>query len=255
MEPLSRRQLGHDALRLLLTISLVQQVHRAGAATGPLKPIMRPWAAGLEDLCRAVTSTSITPGQWQREIDLLLSRVDLPDFLAAIDFETLAARATFPADHEGLTRIYFPDASGRAQPLHFSAYLFALKKGVSVVPHGHHNMVTMHMMLAGKAQALHYDRVHDSATHMLIRPASDAVIGPGELTSVSDERDNIHWFQALSQPVFMFNIGVVRVNAAIPSGDRDYVDPLGGTAVGNGLIRAARLDRAAAYARYGHAQG
>lgn len=253
MGTLSRRALGSNGLRLLLALSLVQYVGRAGAVSGSLKSGMRPWLSALEEICTAVGSARIAPAQWQREVEFVLGQVELPDFLKAIDFDALASRATFPATGEGLTRMYFLDDDGRAQPLHFSAYLFALRKDVSVVPHGHHNMVTMHMMLSGKAHARHFDRVHESAGHMVIRPTSDSIIGPGEVTTISDERDNIHWFRALTQPVFMFNIGVYRVDKALPSGDRDYVDPLGGVQLGNGLIRAARMDRRAAYAKYGRA--
>ena len=38
-----------------------------------------------------------------------------------------------------------------------------------------------------------------------------------------------------------------------PSGDRDYVDPMRGEALGGGLIRASRLDKAQAYRLYGDA--
>jgi hypothetical protein len=140
---------------------------------------------------------------------------------------------------------------GAHSPCTSAPTCFALRKGVSVVPHGHHNMVTMHMMLSGKARARHFDRVHANATHMIIRPTSDTVVEPGRVTTVSDDQDNIHWFQALTQPVFMFNVGVLRVNPLLRSGDRDYVDPLGGTSIGNGLVRAPRLERATAYAKYG----
>ena len=249
----TRRAFGRDGLRLLLAVSLLQEASRAGAVGGSLKTSVRPWLARLEEACTCVSSARMAPLEWQREMELLLGRVDMKDFLAAIDFDTLAAKATFPSAGEGLTRMYFLDDDGRAQPLHFSAYLFALGKDVAVVPHGHHNMVTMHMMLSGKAHARHFDRVHESSTHMVIRPTSDAVIEPGQVTTISDDHDNIHWFQALTQPVFMFNVGVYRVNPSLPSGDRDYVDPLGGAAMGNGLIRAARMDRKAAYAKYGRA--
>ena len=50
----------------------------------------------------------------------------------------------------------------------------------------------------------------------------------------------------------MFNIGVYRIRSG-PFGERDYVDPLGAEPVGGGVLRAARLDRAGAYAKYGHA--
>jgi hypothetical protein len=250
---LNRRDLGTRVLRSVLTLTLLRWAARADAIGGTLKSSTRPWLSKLEGACAAVSSAQLSPVDWQREIEATLGRVELPDFLRAIDFEALAARAKFPPKGEGLTRIYFLDDDGHAQPFHFTAYLFALKKDVSVVPHGHHNMVTMHMMLAGKAHARHFDRVHDSATHLVIRPTSDSIIEPGQVTTISDDRDNIHWFRALTQPVFMFNIGVYRVNGKLPSGDRDYVDPLGGSHLGNGLIRAPRLDRDAAYAKYGHA--
>ena len=70
------------------------------------------------------------------------------------------------------------------------------------------------------------------------------------MSSISDAHHNIHWFDALSDRVFMFNVGVYQV-APGPWGERDYIDPLGGVAVGAGVIRAARLGRAEAYAKYG----
>jgi len=251
MDQVTRRAFSTHSLRLLLAFCLVQQASRAGAVGGSLKSGVRSWLAQLEEACASVSSARMAPRQWQHEMETLLGRVDMRDFLAAIDFETLAARATFPSAGEGLTRMSFPDDDGRAQPFHFSAFLFALGKDVAVVPHGHHNMVTLHMMLSGRAHARHFDRVHENSTHMIIRPTSDTVIEPGQVTTISDDHDNIHWFQALTQPVFMFNVGVSRVNPSLPSGDRDYVDPIGGAPVGDGLIRAARMDRKAAYAKYG----
>jgi hypothetical protein len=51
----------------------------------------------------------------------------------------------------------------------------------------------------------------------------------------------------------MFNIGVYPINAGAAFGERDYVDPLGGASVGGGALLAPRMDRAAAYAKYGRA--
>ena len=109
------------------------------------------------------------------------------------------------------------------------------------------------MMLSGQARVMHFDRLETADTHMLIRATSDVVAGPGDVSSVSDEKDNIHWFQALSGQVFMFNIGVYQVNAGAAFGERDYVDPLGGAPVGGGALLAPRMARAAAYAKYGRA--
>ncbi|HSH91060.1 MAG TPA: hypothetical protein VK996_13830 [Ramlibacter sp.] len=249
----SRRVFNTGLLGSLLTLTLVHGLCRADALKGSVKSVARRWLHEMEDACARVSSGRMKPVEWQDAIATLLSRVAMADLLKAISYDQMSRNVAFPADHESTSRIYFHQAEGLPGALHFSAYLFALKKGGSVVPHGHHNMVTMHMMLKGQAHARHFDRVSDAADHLVIRPASDKVIVPGDVSSISDDRDNIHWFKALTEPVFMFNIGVHKVDASRPSGDRDYVDPLGGTALGNGLIRAPRLDKGQAYGRYGNA--
>ena len=70
------------------------------------------------------------------------------------------------------------------------------------------------------------------------------------MTSVSDESRNVHWFSAQKTPALMFNVQVTRVDAGLPSGGRDYIDPLRAVDAGGGLLRARRLDRHTAYALY-----
>jgi len=137
------------------------------------------------------------------------------------------------------------------EQLGFGSYFFALKEGVSVVPHGHHNLVTMHMVLRGQAHGRHFDRVQDEPEHIMIKPALDEVLGPGAVTTISDQRNNVHWFTALSGPVFMFNMQIGGITPGRPVGGRDYLDPAGEKLPG-GLIRARRLGQDEAFRRYGH---
>jgi len=250
MPGLTRRSFNTATLQAALLACLVQNSARADALEGSLKWSVRPWLRRLEDACAALSSGSVAPRQWQREVEDILGTVQVADLLRALDFDRLAAAARFPAEGEGMQRLYFLDESGRLQALSFRPFLFTLQRGTAVVPHGHHNMATMHMVLAGRARVRHFDRLETTATHMLIRPASDVDAGPGTVTSISDEHQNIHWFDALSDRVFMFNLGVYQVRPG-PFGERDYVDPLGGARLGDGSIRAARLGRSEAYARYG----
>jgi hypothetical protein len=90
-----------------------------------------------------------------------------------------------------------------------------------------------------------------SEVHFAIRPARDEILGPGAVTSISDQRDNIHWFTALSGPVFMFNMQMGGIAPGLPVGGRDYLDPAGEKLAG-GLIRARRLGQDEAYRLYGH---
>jgi hypothetical protein len=248
---LNRRSLGAAALHALFAASLLQQSARAGALDGTLRWSVRPWLDRIDEASRALSAGTLAPQAWQQAIESTLGAVELGDFLQALDFERLAAAARFPSEGEGMQRLYFLEEGGRLQALAFRPFLFTLKRGTAVVPHGHHNMATLHMVLQGRARVRHYDRIESTATHMLIRPAGDAETGPGGVTSISDEHHNIHWFDALSDRVLMFNVGVYQVRPG-PFGERDYVDPLGGEPVGHGVIRAPRLARAEAYAKYGH---
>jgi hypothetical protein len=250
MDAPTRRAFVHAAVGSLLGMALVQQLARADAIRGSLKSYAHAWMGSMDETCAALRSGSVTPREWQVEIERQLARVDRHDLQRAIDVDRLSAQVALPDQHEGLMRVTLLDAQGKAQALQFQAFLFALKKGVAVVPHGHHNMATMHMLLSGEVHLRHFDRVGDGPTHTVLRPASDRVARPGDVSTVSDDRDNVHWFRALTHPVFMFNIAVSRVDPARPSGERDYVDPLAGVAMGDGLLRAPRLARTEAYARY-----
>lgn len=251
--PAARRSVLTSGLRLLLMTGLWQHAARANALQGSLRWSLRTWLRELQEASSALSSGAVTAASWQDEVQRVLGRVDLPDFLRSVDFETLAAAASFPQRGEGMERLCFLDEDGKLQLLRFRPYLFTLRKDVAVVPHGHHNMATLHMMLAGQARVRHFDRLGATTTHMLMRPASDALVEPGQVTSVSDERHNIHWFQGLSERVFMFNIGVYGIAPHLPFGERDYVDPLGASTMGGGVMRAPRMDRLAAYAKYGRA--
>jgi len=68
---------------------------------------------------------------------------------------------------------------------------------------------------------------------------------------MSEKKDNIHWFKALSEPVFMFNIGVFRIRPTEDFSGRDCIDPLGGEKLRDGLIRAKRIELKEAYKLYG----
>lgn len=252
MESCTRRTFHAAGLQALLMACLVQQSARADALQGSLKWGVRPWLRRLDDASTALSSGTLRPLAWQREVEDTLGALDLPDLLRQLDFDRLAAGARFPVEGEGMQRLYFLDEADRLQPLALRPFLFTLRRDTAVVPHGHHNMATLHMVLDGRARVRHFDRLATTPTHLVIRPAADIECGPGQVTSVSDEHQNIHWFNALSDRVFMFNIGVYQVRPG-PFGERDYVDPLGGVAMGDGALRAARLGRMEAYARYGHA--
>ena len=140
---------------------------------------------------------------------------------------------------------------GLPRELIFGRQIFAMRKGRSVVPHGHDNMATGFLVLKGTLRGRHYDRVEDHKDHYLIRPTIDRSFKPGDYSTVSDHKDNVHWFTAESDPAFIFNIHVNNTDVGNPKNPgRVYVDPLG-EKVSGGLVKAPKMTYGRINALYG----
>jgi len=113
-------------------------------------------------------------------------------------------------------------------------------------------MATGFLILKGSLRGRHYDRLEDHDEHYIVRPTIDRTFMPGEYSTVSDHKDNVHWFQNVGEePAFVFNI---HVNETDPGNDRVpgrvYVDPMGEKIAG-GLIKAPKITYGKANKLYG----
>jgi hypothetical protein len=112
-------------------------------------------------------------------------------------------------------------------------------------------MATGFLVLKGDLRGRHWDRVEDHEDFYLIRPTIDRTFAPGEFSTVSDHKDNVHWFTAKSDVAFIFNIHVNHSDAGnARNPGRVYVDPLGEKVAG-GLIKASKITYGAANRKYG----
>jgi hypothetical protein len=241
MDAISRRTFSRQALGSLLTYSLLETAFRHDLFAGEVKPIAAKWVADLNDLSRAVQNQKLPQLDWQKKIEELFAQVDLPELIGLMDFDRLAAESQLVDNGARSIRFKFPEVEGLPKDLVFGKQIFGLKKGRSVVPHGHNNMATAFLILQGDLHGRHYDRVEDQAEHIIIKPTIDRKFKPGEYSTVSDFKDNVHWFEATSERAYIFNIHVLNVKPGgeMPTG-RVYLNP-NGEKLKDKLIRAPRL--------------
>jgi hypothetical protein len=234
----SRRAFHQQALGSLLTFSLLETLFRHDALAAEIKPLTSKWLSDLNQLGLDLKGQKLEQLAWQKKVEELLVRVDLPDLLKFIDFEKLSSGVNFADKGERSLRFSFPKVEGVPSDLCFGKQIFALKKGRSVVPHGHNNMATAFVILKGDLQGKHYDRVKDEPGHMIVKPTIDRKFTPGECSTVSDYKDNVHWFKALTEPAFIFNLHLMDIT---PDTKREtgrvYIDPMG-EKLDDGLMRA-----------------
>lgn len=242
MTQLTRREFSQQALGSLLTYSLLETLCAHDAFADEVRPHTVKWLADVNALGKEVQGQKLQQVEWQAQIEKLFRQVDLPDLLKLIDFDRLTRRIKM-VDHGALSLSFkFPKVEGLPTEYVFGKQIFALKQGRSVVPHGHNNMATAFLILKGDLRGRHYDRLEDLPDAYIIRPTIDRKFSAGDCSTISDKKDNVHWFEAITEPAFIFNIHVYNLSPGLgqPTG-RVYLNPLGEQLSG-GKIKAPRID-------------
>ncbi|HIG26417.1 MAG TPA: hypothetical protein EYQ50_00930 [Verrucomicrobiales bacterium] len=248
---LTRRAFTLQSVRTLLSFSLIETLCRQELFAENVSPEMIKWLNDVNELGAILKQRDIEPTAWQPQIETLFRQVDMTEIFKFIDFDRIDRKAKPPKRGAQSIRFKYPQIAGVPEKLAFGQQIFALRKGRSVVPHGHNNMATAFLILKGEFQGKHYDRLEDEKEHLIIKPTIDRKFTPGDYSTVSDYKDNVHWFKALEEPAYIFNIHILDVapKAKRRTG-RVYVDP-NGEKIADGLIRARRINYERAHKLYG----
>jgi len=234
---------AYAVLHWIFAGDLLADRHRAGA---------HRWLLRLNRSSDALLGGRLTPLEWQAEVERLFGGLRLPELVELVDLDRLSREIEKPPDRAAAHAVMLPDVEGLPSPTAFATKVFALRKGVAIVPHGHRNMVSMHLVLGGELRLRHFDRLHDEPDHLIIQPTIDRVAKPGDLSSISSQKDNVHWFQALSEGAFTLDIIVDNLDPTLGFRyEMDFIDPVGGKAMDGGRIRARRISFEQALRLYG----
>ena len=244
-----RRGFLGGALGTLFGYSLLGALSSCDAFPREVGPNAKAWLAGMQDLAASVKGQSITQVEWQARADELFEQIQLEEFLALIDFEDLVRRCKFTVRQANVTP-KLPRVAGIPRETDYGKIFFGLKRGQAIPPHGHYNMATGFVVLGGEFHARHFDRVEEHDDHMLLRPTIDATFTVGDHSTISDFKDNVHWFVTESDVGYLFNVHVHHIDPAIDLHGRAHVDPTG-TPDGDGLIRAPKLTSEQSFQRFG----
>jgi hypothetical protein len=237
----TRREFARDALRSLTTLVLIEGLWSRRLLGADVSPIVDEWFKELNAISRDVHEHKKKDVEFQQSLERLYGRVELSALLKTLDFERLSGGVSFPARGAKSLPVEFSNVKGLPSSTAFGRQIFAMSKGRSVVPHGHDNMATGFLVLKGDFRGRHYDRVEDHADHYVIRPTIDRSFRPGEFSTISDHKDNVHWFTAESESGFIFNVHVLETNPEnTKKPGRVYVDPMGEKLAG-GLIKAPKI--------------
>lgn len=251
MEQLTRRSFNTRLLGSLMTYGLIETLFTRDLFADAVKPVIHQWMLDLNNLGRDLKDQKLKDIDFQAKLEELYKKVDLAELIKFVELDRLTKDVKYPAKGTASLGFDVSKVEGLPPRLSFGRQIFAMHKGRSVVPHGHDNMSTGFIILRGNFVGKHYDRVEDNADHYLIKPTIDRTFKPGEVSTISDHKDNVHWFKAESDAAAIFNIHVQGYNRENPkTPNRVYVDP-DGNKVAGGLIVAKKITSRECHEKYG----
>ncbi len=206
----------HTALgrRALVTAALLLLGRKAFAA--PSKTTAR-WRYAVDGLFADLKAGELRAVDWQRCIESLYEKVELPALIRELELERLDAGQKHPAGLGAVTDIPL------GTPVPWGHKLFSYRRGAQTPPHAHNNVASAHVVLWGQVRVRTWHRVADAADHLLLEPTRDVIAHPGDVITMSDDRDNVHAFTGLTAASATLDVAVSTVDPA-----RSYATPAEG---------------------------
>jgi len=247
----SRREFHAKLIGSAIAFGLIETLWSRDLFADEAKPTIEKWLGELVAMTNDLKGQKLTDVQFQGKMEDLYKRVDLKELCTLIKLDDVEKKTKLPDSGAANVGFDLSKVEGLPANVGFGKQIFGCKKGRSIVPHGHANMCTGFIILKGEWHGRHYDRVETKDDHYVIKPTIDRSFKPGELSTISDHRDNIHWFQATSDAAFIFNVHVIGYDKTIKeSSGRLYVDPNGEKLAG-GLVKAPKMTSAECHKKYG----
>lgn len=246
---MKRRVFSQYLIKSITSYALLESLIQTEAFSHKVKPIISHWALELESYCKDLRKSGISPSEWQVKIEALYQKIELEELLKFIQFEELIKGFEYPDLGVATRYVKFPKLEGLPARTAFTKKIFGMKKGRAIIPHGHANMSSAHLILKGEMQLRNYNNHRQENKHMIISPSSDRLIQRGDCSTISDERDNVHWFIANTDQAFTFDVIMLDLNGKqydIYNLDMDEKEDLS-----NGKMRVPILDVETALKKYG----
>ncbi|MCA6074301.1 hypothetical protein [Fulvivirga sedimenti] len=245
---MDRREFTFGITRFFSAYLLLDAASLTRSFSASVHQDMERWARQLEEICSDLKLEYIPQYLWQEKIGELFEAVPLEDLLNFIDFENLRKGFSFPDLGVATRMVKFPAIEGLERTT-FVKKIFGLRKDRAIIPHGHSNMVSSHLILDGKFRLRQYDKIAEENASLLITPTLDIQTIAGNHSSISDAHNNIHWFIAESDNAFTFDVIVLDLNEQ--SYDIHNLDMEKAVKNGNGELRVPVLDVESALKKYG----
>lgn len=246
---MKRRAFSKALMTTITSYALMDSLFAVEGISKRIRPLTDHWVIQLNEYCLDLHKTAITPSEWQSFIGQLYQKIPLADLLQFIDFDNLIKGFTYPDLGVNTRQVNFPKLAGLPSQTVFYKKVFGMKKDRAIIPHGHTNMASAHLVINGGLHLRHYEKLASEDEHLIIKPTVDRAVKRGDFSSISDQKDNVHWFIANTETAFTFD--VILLDLAGQPFDIQNIDIYAKQDLRNGTLRVPVLDVQTALKKYG----
>ncbi len=244
----TRREFSKDLFSGIVSYALIDSLLTTRAIAREVSPIVDHWSVQLHEYCQDLDKEFITVLEWQEKVEALFQKIHMKELMVFIDFENLQRRMNLPVEGVRSKKVEFPRLKGLPPKSIFGKRLYGLRKKSAINPHGHSHMASAHLILSGEMHVRNYDKVVAEEEYMIIKPTLDRNMGAGEFSSISDMRDNVHWFIAKTDNCFTFDVSMLNVDGRFGI---HHLDMYQLRKFPDDLLKVPIIDLAEATAKYG----
>ena len=246
---MNRREFSKEILASISSIALLDSLFAVNAFGKNIKPIAEHWAIQLQEYCADLRVNSLSPIEWQQKIEALYTQIELEEILKFIDFDRLVKGFEYPDLGVSTRTVQFPKLTGLPEKTAFVKKIFGMKKDRAIIPHGHCNMASSHLILKGDLHLRQYEKIHQDGQTLLVKPTVDQMTRMGESSSISDDQNNVHWFVSNTETAFTFDVIMLDLN------EKNYdifnLDMYASEDLKDGTLQVPILDVETALKKYG----
>ena len=246
---MNRREFSEKSFQTIISYALLDSLFNTQAFSKTISPITTHWAIQLNEYCQDLRKQQISLQEWQQRVEELYQKIELEEILKFINFEKLIRGFQFPDLGVSTRTVNFPKLTGLPEKTAFLKKIFGLRKDRAIIPHGHSNMSSAHLILTGEMHLRHYQKIRQEDKHLIIKPSLDKHIKIGQSSSISDEKDNVHWFIANTATAFTFDVIMLDLDGK--KYDIHNLDMYENQSLSNGTLRVPILDVETALNKYG----
>ena len=206
---MDRREFTKSLMGSIASYALLRTLFTTDTFADSVKPVTGGWLRGLHEMSLDLERAKITPGQWRTKIDKLYNRLALEELLARIEFARLTQGFEYPDLGVNTKWVNFPKLDGLPQTS-LSTARFSGCGRTGRGPRTAIGTVSCHYVLQGEilAPALR-KRSKKTARTMVIKPTVAHIARVGSHSSISDEKNNIHWLTATTDTAFTYDVLIV----------------------------------------------